>query len=94
MHAASNLGEHVELVLQLSHLKQLHPPAVGAQNKPLLGDPGQAQVMGGLRLHEGKLLEVALGIAVQLEKLLASNAALCVILRVKRNLEEIKYLEK
>lgn len=84
----SGLATERELVLELPHLKQLHPALVRAQQQSVLGDPGHAQVVGRLHLHEGKLLEVALGIAVELEQLLPCNGDLGVVLRVEGNLQK------
>lgn len=73
----------VKLTLELSHLKQLHPPIICSHNETIFRDPGEAEVVGWFCLHEGKLFEVPLAVAVELEKFLSNHTQLGIVLRVK-----------
>ncbi len=90
LNATSWLADNAELILELPHLKKLHLPIVCPQHQPVLGNPRQAEVVGRFCLHEGKLLEVALAVTIQLEELLPCYADLSVVLWIEGNLKEIK----
>ena len=78
---------HRKLVPQLSGLKQKQFTSVRPHDDPLVGHPSLGEVVLWLCLLEGKLLQVALAVAVQLEDAVADHAYLGVVLGVKGYLE-------
>ena len=84
--------EHCHLVPQLPGLKEQQLAGVRADDHPLIRDPRLGEVVLRLHLLEGKLLEVALAVAVELEDAVAHHADLGVVLWVEGHLVINKHI--
>lgn len=75
-----------QLILQLPCFKQKKFCIIRSNDDPLVRHPSMGEEVLWFHLLEGKLLEVALAVTVQLEDAVPDNTDLSIVLRIEWNL--------